>query len=133
MSLNVYSGIGNISSKEYKQVGERWVCNINVPVNIFIKGRNGNEDREETLWFELAAWGSPSDKFDRAAYWNDKFEKGMKVSITGNPRPRLYTNKSTGEPGFSLLLDNAQISEIKLGGKKDGGSEGGQATEEMPF
>lgn len=129
--LNVYCGVGRITAKDYKEIKGKWVCNLRFAVNTWIPGKDGAEGHEETLWLGAEAWTNPGDKYDRAAEWNKKWNKGMLVSITGNPKVTPWTSKE-GKAGYDLDLNNIRIQEIKTGGS-DNGAAAPADDEEMPF
>jgi single-stranded DNA-binding protein len=105
-SLNVYHGIGNVASVNTKELEERTITTITVAVN-YMDWKNG-ENVKETLWFDLTAFSRPSDKYNKAQAWAEKFAKGQQVHISGNPKLNIYQRKD-GSPGVSIKLDNPVI------------------------
>lgn len=119
-NLNIYHGIGHIASVTTREVGERTITTINVAVN-YMNWKDG-ENVQETLWFELAAFSRPNDKYNKAQAWADKFAKGQQVHISGNPKLNVYQKKD-GSTGVSIRLDNPVIDVTQRPKREDTGEE----------
>ncbi len=115
MSLNTYSGIGRVSKVTHREIEDKdgilHVTHINVPINIWQPGRGGADPTEETLWFELSAFGRATDSYNQAIDWSTKFEEGDRVYINGEPIPRVF-QKGDGTPGFALKLNKPKIGHV---------------------
>lgn len=105
-SLHVYHGIGHVASVDTKQFDERTITTVRVAVN-YTDWKNG-ESVKETMWFELAAFSRPGDKYDKAGSWASRFAKGQQVHISGTPKLNVYMKKD-GTPGVTIRLDNPVI------------------------
>lgn len=108
-SLNVFVGSGRISKKTFRSIGNdgTTVCQLNVPINIYKPGKNGAEATNETMWFDMSAFGRPTDKYNAAEKWNEKFQEGQYVTFQGSLNFRTYESK--GETKVSFMIDNARV------------------------
>ena len=139
--MNKYEGIGRIASIDHKPVPNNndglTICRISVPINIWTPGRNGQDGTEETMWVELTAFGSPSDKFNQAQAWADKYQKGDVVWVTGTPKLRAFmkTNKDTGEkePAAAMVLTKMEIGKVPQNRQAETVGVGATNIDELPF
>jgi single-strand DNA-binding protein len=88
--------IGNVGrSPETKQVNDTTVCNFNVAVNS-VYG-SGDNRKEYTNWYSVAAWGKLGDAC------SEYVTKGMQVMVVGTVEARGYTGRD-GEAKAQLKL-----------------------------
>jgi single-strand DNA-binding protein len=88
--------IGNVGrSPETKQVNDTTVCNFNVAVNS-VYG-SGDNRKEYTNWYSVAAWGKLGDTC------SEYVTKGMQVMVVGTVEARGYTGRD-GESKAELKL-----------------------------
>jgi single-stranded DNA-binding protein len=130
-NLNYFIGSGKVARKSFKTVntknGEAQVCQLTVPIQKWKPGSGGAEGTNETLWFDVTAWGRPTDKFNQAENWNKKFDKGHFVTIQGELDVRTFDTKE-GEHRVSFILDNAKV-DFSAGAPR----EAPEPTESNPF
>ena len=84
---------------------------------------SGGEQREETEWFNVSAWGK------LAEICNQYLSKGKQVYIEGRLKTRTYQAQS-GETRFSMDVSCTEIQ--FLGGGRASGEDQGPAEGEPP-
>jgi single-strand DNA-binding protein len=114
--------IGNLGKDaQVNNVNGKSVINFTVAHTERFKDAQGNQ-KDRTTWVDCAYW---TDRTAVAPY----LKKGTQVFVEGQPDVRTYTTQD-GRNGASLTL--RVVSVQLLGGKSEGGSEGGAGYQQAP-
>ena len=116
--------IGNLGSDpemRYMSDGTA-VSNFSVASNYRYKTRDG-EDREETTWFRVNAWGRLGETT------NQYLEKGRQVYVEGRLSQREWED-SGGNTRYSLEVRASEIKFLSGPGPQDAASGGADAQSE---
>ena len=90
------------------------VCNFTVAVNE--RWGTGDDRKEKTTWFRVAAWRQLAETVSQY------LTKGSQVMVIGTVDGRAYTDNS-GQPAVSLELTARDVR--FLGSRAEGGGQGG--------
>jgi len=98
----------------------------------------GGEQREETEWFNVSAWGKLGE------ICNQYLTKGKQVYIEGRLKSRTYQSQS-GETRFSIEVTCTEVQflgggagqpqeeEVQVGEEEQDSVAGGQEGDDLPF
>jgi len=92
------------------------VCNFTVAVNE-VYG-TGDERREKTVWYRVAAWRRLAETV------NQYVTKGQQIMVIGTVEARAYTDNA-GQPQATLELTARDIRFLGSRGDREGGGNGG--------
>lgn len=98
------------------------VCNFTVAVNE-VYG-TGEERREKTIWYRVAAWRRLAETV------NQYVTKGQQIMVIGTVEARAYTDNA-GQPQASLELTARDIRFLGSKGEREGGGSGNGGYEDF--
>lgn len=90
------------------------VCNLSVAVTERWRDRQSGEQKEETTWYRVSAWGKTAENC------NAYLSKGRQVMVIGNVTARAYLNNS-GEAAASLDMRAREIKFLNSGESRQSG------------
>jgi single-strand DNA-binding protein len=95
--------IGNLGADPIiKEVNKTKVANFSVAVKDYYKAKDTNEFQENTMWFNIVAWGGFAEKIEK------KCVKGTEVFISGKLENRTYT----GKDGIKRYITEVRVNDI---------------------
>lgn len=110
--LMIVGNVGQDPELKYLQSGDA-VCNFSVAVTE--KWGKGEDRKEETTWFRVAAWKQLGETV------NQYVKKGSQIMVIGTVKARAYTTND-GKQGVSLEVNAREVR--FLGGKSENGTAG---------
>lgn len=102
--------VGQDPDLKYLQSGDA-VCNFSVAVTE--KWGSGEDKKEKTVWFRVAAWKKLAETV------NQYVKKGSQIMVIGTVEARAYTTND-GKPGVSLEVNAREVR--FLGSKGENGT-----------
>ena len=124
MTYQMITIVGNVGSDpeiKYLKDGTA-VCNFSCAVNK-VTGK-GDTRREVVTWFKVAIW---RDRAETAIQW---IKKGTRVLLTGEVSAEAFTDKKSGEPRASLVLNANEFRLLSARDESD--SDGSRASHRRP-
>ncbi len=139
-SLNKVMLIGNLGKDpDYKQVNGKPMARFSLATNRTWKGPGG-EDKKETTWHNIVAWGPLADTCGRY------LTKGKQVYIEGRLQTRKWKDKDGNDKYTTEVVANTMVmlgrkgdegAAPDLGGQEPDASSGGpdapSGGDEVPF